>query len=230
MRSRLAPLESVAGATRPPDGSGSLDFSTLFAAHLHEIKNDLFFLLGALDKVVAVHPDPQLAEAQLAGAGIGNKLMRLLTLYQLSLGLHPLERNLYSVRELLEDLEAACRAIAADRAIHVTLHTDPELQHVFDRELLSCALVNALHNALRFARSAVRLLASRNSTGLVIRIIDDGPGPAPTRSVDGSDGHSGLGLYFCGEIAAAHQRDGRRGTVSLEPGLKGGAVWTLCVP
>lgn len=230
MRSEPAAPGPAARATRPPDGSESLDFSTLFAAHLHEIKNDLFFLLGALDKVAAVHPDPQLAKAQLAGAGIGNKLMRLLTLYQLSLGLHPLQRNLYSVRELLEDLEVACRAIAADRAIRVTLHTDPELQHVFDRELLSCALTNALHNALRFARSSVRLLASQSTTGLVIRIIDDGAGPPSESSRDRAYGHSGLGLYFCREIAAAHQSEGRRGTVSLEPGLNAGAVWTLCIP
>lgn len=219
-----------ANGQRSAASAGALDFSMVLAAHLHEIKNDLFFLLGALGKLATQNPDPLATTAQLSGAALSNKLVRLLALYRLSLGCQPVQRDLFAVREILEDMQAELGSIATARGIHLTVEADYELHHVFDRELLACALINAVHNALKAAKTSVRIVASKDDLGLLVQVIDDGAGPAEPLGDHAIDPRSGLGLYFCQQIAEAHLAHGRKGSVRLEEAPGGGARWTLNLP
>jgi signal transduction histidine kinase len=113
-------------------------------------------------------------------------------------------------------------------------HEDAE----FDRKMIYVATRNLLMNALRFARSAVRIKIEKHSGWLEIAVDDDGPGVAHAererifdpfhRSDDRQDHHNGnygLGLSFVRLIAEHHG-----GSVHVADSPAGGARFVMRIP
>jgi signal transduction histidine kinase len=104
-----------------------------------------------------------------------------------------------------------------------------------DAQRLRQALDNLLDNAMRHARSEVRVdLARGSDQGVVLSVTDDGPGIAREllprlfeAFSQGADetGGSGLGLSTVRAIAEAHG-----GGVSVEAGRERGTSVTLRLP
>jgi signal transduction histidine kinase len=108
----------------------------------------------------------------------------------------------------------------------------------FDRNLMYIATRNLLVNAVRYARSSVRLRVEKQDGWLTIAVDDDGPGVPlderervfdPFHRVDNSrdrnTGSYGLGLSFVKLIAEQHG-----GSVYVTDSPEGGARFVLGIP
>lgn len=201
-----------------------MKFNEVAAAHIHDVKNQLFALSAR-------------AEAQGDGEMVlglhkaATTLTQLLTLYKRERGEHRLDIRDGSPADLIEELAAGARPFTP-----LTIETDTGQAPPFwfyDEALVRLALHDALHNAIRHARSRVCLTAREVVDRLIFEVRDDGPG-YPQAILEGSPagpGHivgTGLGLALARDIAAAHEHDGRRGELRLAN--QGGAVFALSLP
>lgn len=121
--------------------------------------------------------------------------------------------------------------LAEDRAIAFSSHLIDVPEVAGDRHLLFEAISNLLDNAIKFARSDVKLAVMVEGRSVAVSVQDDGPGiPAEERSAvlrrfhrgnnaDGMPG-SGLGLSIVAAIAHLHGADLR-----LDHAAPGLLVW-----
>lgn len=234
--------ETKAEALRELD---QLDFTALFAAQIHDLKNLLFLLLNDLDQTIdqraATDPDMQarLALLKYNGQLINDKLIQMLSLYRFNRGSYPIQLEYRPAADLIEDIAAEANPLLAAKSITLTSSVDPKLCWFYDRDLASGVLNNAIHNALNCARSEIRLSATEEAGTLAIRVEDDGPGFPPeiiehggqVKGLDRSGGKTGLGLYFSSVCARLHRNKDKTGGIELgNGGSFGGAVFTLRLP
>jgi len=137
----------------------------------------------------------------------------------------------------LAHVVSACArdAAGAAGARNVVLDTSAESAIVDgDERRLRELARNLLENAIRHARSRVRIASSRNGRTCAILVEDDGEGVAPEdreriferfyrRTQDASG--TGLGLAIVRWIASAHE-----GTVAVDGAEGGGARFVATLP
>jgi len=127
------------------------------------------------------------------------------------------ELESFSMSELAAEVASSMRGMArwTNNAFEVDVRTE---RVTADRELLRRLLQNLVHNAVKHAPegSAVRIEASVDADGLLLKVLDKGPGVPPEevehifeRFVTLDDdptrsGSHGLGLAFCRLAAEAH--------------------------
>jgi signal transduction histidine kinase len=232
-----------------PAAAQSIDFSALFAANIHEIKNLLFNLLISLDQVIdesAVQGSAvtdlhsKLLPLRYNGQRINDRLVQLLSLYRIANDLYQLDVEYHSLREFVEDIMVEAQPLMEARGLILTADVDDALCWFFDREILAGIILNAIHNALRYARSEIRVNAKKDGSLLAVSVADDGPGfpadileaSAVMGKLSRTDGRTGLGLYFSAETARLHvSRDNTRGRLSLSNGGElGGAIFKVMLP
>lgn len=133
--------------------------------------------------------------------------------------------------ELYQDLTADLSIITAGQSIALVCKNDVDGESVrIDAGVLYRILENLIGNAVRFAKSEIRLSFSNSSKGLEVTVEDDGNGFSEEvlksqKSFfmpEGCDGeHSGLGLAICRIYCEKHG-----GALRLSNGGKDGAcVW-----
>ncbi len=222
-----------------------LDFTALFAAQIHDLKNLLFLLLSDLDNTLNQRADAdpgaqtRLALLKYNGQLINDKLIQMLSLYRFNRGAYPINLEYRPAADLIEEIVAEARPLLAARSIAISSQADPELCWFYDRDLAAGVLNNAIHNALDCARAQIRLSATVEDGFLAIRVEDDGPGfpeeilesGGEVKSLDRSGGKTGLGLYFSSVCARLHRNGDKSGRIELgNGGSLGGAVFTLLLP
>lgn len=226
--------------------TAELDFAALFAANTHEIKNQLFLLLSAVEEVsredwANEHPTARIAlqGLQQGGSQISRRLTRLLSLYRITQGHYQLDIAYHGVAELLQEVLLDIKPLLGGRAVEMAVECADDVYGFFDREMVRGIVLNAVHNALQVALSKISLSAALEDSYLCIQVADDGPG-FPARvletgaaqakwNVSGSG--TGLGLHFSATAAALHRSQGKIGFIRLSNGgLLKGAVFTLCLP
>jgi signal transduction histidine kinase len=230
-----------------PESLATLDFASLFASGIHEVKNQLFLLQSAVEEVsredwVREHASAQSAFSRLdqGGAQIARQLARLLGLYRIAQGHYQLDIAYHEAAELLQDVVLELKPLLGEqRAAELVVEGGEALYGFFDREIVRGILLNAVHNALRFSAGKVRVTAAKEDDYLCFRVEDDGPGfpsgilsaEAAQTKLDLQGGNSGLGLYFSATAAALHHKQGKKGFVKLQNGgTLGGAVFSLYLP
>ena len=130
-------------------------------------------------------------------------------------------------------LRASAQALCGDRIALAFETEDADAPLCVDADIAARALDNLLSNALRFARSTVRIQCGASSGALRLTVWDDGPG-FPARLLDGElrpfgngaqGAHFGLGLYICRVLCERHG-----GQLTLDNPAQGGACATalLC--
>jgi signal transduction histidine kinase len=195
----------------------------LSAIILHDVKNVLGELEGRLE-TLAQEPDKAGAEeAHRACVGLRRKLIAFLTLYKASsLGLHAHVESV-PVEDFLKTLIRDHR----NAAIMPVLSADsmPALGF-FDEHLVGLAMESAIHNAARFAKSSIEIGCTGKDGELIFCVRDDGPGLGTAEAKPST----GLGMELCRAVAEAHERNGRRGSVSLADHPGGGAIFELRLP
>ena len=224
----------------------AINFTSLFAAQIHDLKNLLFLLLGSIDATLSDcragatgESVSKLALLKYNGQLINDKLIQMLSLFRLSHGPYVIDLAYRPVEELIEEIVAEVQPLLGARSIAVSSDIEPGLCWFFDRDLAAGVLNNAIHNALNCARSKIRLSANTENGFLAIRVEDDGDGfpqgilenGGSMNSLNLSGGKTGLGLYFSSVCARLHTNKDKTGRIELSNGGNlGGAVFTLLLP
>ncbi|MDN3223706.1 sensor histidine kinase [Pseudomonas nunensis] len=227
------------------DSEQALDFSTVIASTVHDMKNSLAMLMQAHSQWLARMPDQQHSKEQgvidFEFAHLNGMLVQLLGLYKLGVNQMPLQPAYHELDDFIEAQLAAHQEVFSSRGIMATYEVDPlSPLGFFDRELIASVLANCINNAIRYARDALLITVSDEAGQLVITINDDGEGYPPemierqadyVQGINQSSGSTGLGLYFAGRIAALHQRNGVGGYTRISNGGPlGGGVFSLYLP
>jgi signal transduction histidine kinase len=184
----------------------------------HELRTPLTSLRGLLEPLAdGMVKDP---EAQKRYYAIMlhevERLSRLITdmlqLSRLQSGTESMEMTMFDVNELLEEVSQSFQTEAKKRNIRIEMETEESLPSVLsDRDRIEQVLVILIDNALRYAKSTIRLRAVNAAHEVVIDVWDDGIGISKDNlsrvferfyKVDASrkDGGTGLGLSIAKKI------------------------------
>jgi K+-sensing histidine kinase KdpD len=216
----------------------SIESDDILAAQLHDLKNSLALLVMNLDGIprsgTPEHDGPLDAVRLLSGQ-IGDRLHQTLLLYRLDNQALPVNIDAHSPLDLLEELAASARSLAAGRFdVEMTVDKNVPAIWFFDRNLVEMGMFNAIHNSLAYARQRIRIWASLDDGFLTLNVKDDSAG-YPQHildcTIEGKACHSqgtGLGLRFASQIAQAHENHGRRGSLQLYN--QGGACFSMRLP
>ncbi|MET0795059.1 MAG: ATP-binding protein, partial [Polyangiaceae bacterium] len=197
--------------------------SSLLAAVSHDLRNPLSAILTAastaarVDSTISDEERRDLMRTIVAESERLNRLVaNLLSMTKLESGEIALQRLPEDMAELFE---SAIRALSApNAATRIGVQIELDLPPVdVDAVLIEQALINLLENALRHAPSdsLVQLEASNAREGVLVRVIDHGPGirleereKVFEKFFRGSratrDGGAGLGLTICRAAVLAH--------------------------
>ncbi len=184
----------------------------------HELRTPLTSLRGLLEPLSdGMIKDP---EAQKRYYTIMlhevERLSRLITdmlqLSRLQAGTEAMEMTMFDVNELLEEVSQSFQTEAKKRNIRIELETHENLSPVLsDRDRIEQVLVILIDNALRYAKTNIRLRAQETPHEVLIDVWDDGIGISKENlsrvferffKVDSSrkDGGTGLGLSIAKKI------------------------------
>lgn len=229
--------------------SGSLEFSTVLAASVHDMKNSIGMLVHLVEEVRQRVPDHEedFGQLQYEATRLNTYLVQLMTLYKLEQAQYRSLLEEHYLDEFLEDLLLMVRPTLAPRGVELEQHVSAELCWTFDAPLVLGVLASIVSNVIRYVDCEVRACAGRvrvsaenRDGGLWLRVEDDGPGfpesmlgPLEEREmgVDFISGSTGFGLYFALQVAGLHRNDDRSGHVRLSNGgALGGGCFELFLP
>ncbi|WP_135255548.1 ATP-binding protein [Thermus caldilimi] len=204
----------------------------LLAAVSHELKTPLT-AVRALAEILEAHPDLPEGERGRFTALLAKETARLSRLVEevlaytrLQAGV-PLARSPTDLRALAEEALALVEPLARERGITMESHL-AGVQALTDRDRVLQVLLNLLHNALRHARSRVRLELALKDREALFRVVDDGPGvPPQARALvfepfQSFSGGTGLGLFLARRLV-----ESLGGRIWLEEGEGASFAFTL---
>jgi len=222
-----------------------LDFSTILATSVHDMKNSLALLLQSIEDLdladnLNTKQHKSVAHLHYQATRINGTLMQLLALYRDENKQLPIYIEDNSVNELVSDVVERNRMYLNSHDIKVSIDVEDNLRGYYDLDLISYLLGDVFTNALRHTKSLVSISANYEDQFLVFKIEDDGPGyPDHMLNINGDQhsafnankGRSGLGLLFAKKIAHAHQSNDHTGDISLlNKEDNGGSIFTLRLP
>lgn len=223
----------------------ALDFSTVIASTVHDMKNSLAMLMRAHAQWLARLPEQQNAPEQgvidYQFAHLNGMLVQLLGLYKLGINQLPLQPAYHELDDFIEAQLVSHQDVFKSRGISAAYEVDPlSPLGFFDRELIASVLANCINNSIRHARHALLISVSDEEGQVVLSINDDGEGYPQgmierqadyVQGINQSSGSTGLGLYFAGRIAELHQRNGVCGHTRISNGGPlGGGLFKLYLP
>lgn len=210
----------------------------LYAALLHEMKNNLVLMAITMERVPHTHDaahDQPLDEARLLCQRVSERLMQALMIYksdQVGMMLNAVDA--YSPEDFVAEMAVQARYLQTPHQVETWIDPSVPPLWFFDRNMLEMALLNAIHNSISYARSRIRIAARVEDGMLCLAIEDDADGYPPhileavaeDRPLHSSG--TGLGLRFASLIAKAHENNGRRGQLRLRN--ESGSVFEIRVP
>ena len=184
----------------------------------HELRTPLTSLRGLLEPLsdgMVKDPEKQKQYYTIMLREV-ERLSRLITdmlqLSRLQAGTEAMDMTMFDINELLEEVTQSFQVEAKKRNIRIELETQEDLSPVLsDRDRIEQVLVILIDNALRYAKSVIRIHALDTVHEVVIDVWDDGIGIAKENlsrvferfyKVDKSrkDGGTGLGLSIAKKI------------------------------
>lgn len=223
-----------------------IDFATVLASSVHDMKNSVSMLLSSLETILEqFRPEGEeqskhFKTLHYEASRINGELVQLLTLYRMEGGFLPVHIDEYFVIDVFEDQIARNQILleTSDTKIHVDC--DQDLYWYFDMDLIGGVFHDILVNCIRYTDSKLLVSAKEENGYLCIIIADDGPGypeemlanPA-NRVLDASisQGATHLGLFFAQKIASLHTQANDKGRIELRNGGPlGGGEFRLYLP
>lgn len=217
--------------------------SRLLGLLLHEIKNPLMSVLGALELALETEGLPEEAKellgiAEKSARRIQELLRKAQDYLRLGQGVR-LKGERVDLKELLRQVGEELRPLARRKGVALRLVLPGREAWVYgDREWLYQAVLNVVHNAVKYSpeggRVVLRLLVGRDRYG--VAVSDAGPGipeeeqarvfePFYRASTRGEAEGTGLGLALVKRVLEAHG-----GEVRLKSRLGRGSTFLLLLP
>jgi K+-sensing histidine kinase KdpD len=221
-----------------------IDFSTVLASSVHDMKNSVSMLIASLQEVLANMPvenqnqAEQINSLQYEASRINNELVQLLSIYRLQQKRLPMNVDQHFVIDVLDDQVARNSPLVESRYVNLQIDCDLNLEAYFDADLIGSVIQNVLVNGCRYTKSQLLLSAKMHDEILCISIADDGEG-FPEEMLDypndsaifSSRQSTQLGLYFASIIAQMHKSTHGVGRIALRNGAPlGGGVFELYIP
>ncbi len=230
-----------------------LDISTFLLSSIHDMKNSLGMMASYLEDALtegATHIPAdtpmrrKTAQALYEAQRVNDHLIQLLALYKIDQAFYPFDPQDQPLNDLAQEALARAKPLADSKGIELDCDCPDDIYGWLDYELVFGVVVQALHNALNYTKSRVRLSIEihdkTSATGIVIRIEDDGPGfpdfllaqgNGALQGINFDTGSTGLGLYFAGVVARLHKAGGKTGQIHLANGGQlGGGQFSLELP
>ena len=173
-----------------------------------------------------------------------NRLTRLvenlLTVSRADAGQYHLQRRPIAILDLTRESAALLDVLIDEKSQHLRLDGDERATVLGDRLILRQAIINVLHNAIKFspAHGDISVSTSQNGGNVRIIIADSGPGIAEEdrgkvfqrfyrvdRSRSSESGGAGLGLSIAQWAVQAHG-----GRITLETAGGGGCAFQIEIP
>ena len=222
------------------------DFSAIIASSVHDMKNSLCMLLGALDEIMTKCEPSQcpsfegFSHVRYEGNRVNNSLIQLLSLYRIDNGQYSLNLTENDLEECLEECFLESQGLLELKGIKSELNCDDELLWYFDRNLIVGMLNSVINNSYKYTKSIIKINTTFEDDYLVISVEDDGNGYPEAMlheggqhvpGIDYKTGSTGLGLYFASQIANMHERKGKRGYITTtNDGISGGGKFSIYIP
>lgn len=224
----------------------SLDFETILASSVHDMKNSLAMLLGSLEEITnqcspeSCSSHKSLLRIQHEGQRVNNDLIKLLTLYRIDRSQYTVNASEVCVNDLLDEITFEYERLLDGYNIKLEIICEPELYGIFDRELVSGVIKTIISNAYQYTKDTVHVCGELINDQIVLSIIDNGSGypqhmlhdeKIPAGSVDFGTGSTGLGLYFSYRVAALHKNRDRCGFIQISnDGINNGGCFRIHLP
>lgn len=214
------------------------DGSDFYAALIHELKNDLGLLsmtINGIPQQGEIEHDAAVDASRLLCQGVVGRLQQALLIYKaIDQPIRP-SIDAWSPHDAVHEIRDRAAALSRGR-IRVEAVLAPDVPEIwfFDRDLVGMALINAIHNSLAHARSAIRIEASMTEGCLALTVRDDSAGypehvlTSAAANAPCQPTGTGLGLQFSSVMAQSHDNQGRRGELRLHNDQ--GAVFCLLLP
>src|SRR5690554_4139695 len=152
----MPPVKPKIAANAPMSTPQELDFATVLAAGVHDMKNSLFLLIQSIEEVADEVESPQhrsrLADIHYETQRLNTGLMQLLSLYRQSNNTLPVTKNELYLDELADDLLANNQFYAQHHCVQLTTETLSNKSWFFDHDLILLLLNDVIINALRYAK------------------------------------------------------------------------------
>jgi len=229
-----------------PDSQAQLDFTSILANSVHDMKNSVNMLIGALDNISGTCGEngcpshAMFSQLRYEGKRLNSNLVQMLTLYRVSNTAYSLNITENDVHEVLEECCLENEGILTLKGIDIELCCPEDLMGFFDRELVTGMINSVINNAYKYARDRIRIGAARENDYLALFVEENGTGypdamlrgdTGTHRKVSFKTGSTGLGLLFSSTIAAMHTHQGKTGYITTtNDGIDGGGRFTLYLP
>lgn len=225
--------------------SNKIDFSTVLAAAVHDMKNSLSLMIQSIEDLESTLREhgvgiDEAASIHYQAARLNTGLIQLLSLYRTQLNHLPLNLDEHFLDDVLDDVIACNQNHINTRNIKIEIQQEEGLSWYFDIDLVNVLINDMLVNAMRYGNNKIIISVKESNGYLRFTIEDDGPGfPEKMLSIaatelselDISTGRTGLGLFFARLIAEAHKTDEKHGFIALKNGgALGGGVFSLNLP
>jgi K+-sensing histidine kinase KdpD len=223
-----------------------LDFASILANSVHDMKNSVNMLIGALDDISArcgqggCPSQTLFSQLRYEGKRLNGNLIQVLMLYRVNNSQYTPNIAENDVAEVLEECYLENEGILSLKGIGFERSCSEELMGFFDRELVTGMINSVINNAYKYAKSRIRIGASRENGYLALFVEEDGRGYPEGmlhgsawvhHQVDFKSGSTGLGLLFASTIARMHTHQGRVGYITTtNDGIDGGGRFTLYLP
>lgn len=224
----------------------SIDFSTVLASSVHDMKNSLCLLIQSIESLRMKFSEEQEEEAQelaqihYEASRLNSNLLQMLALYRARKDALPINIEEWFLDDLIDELLTQNEIYISNKHLNIKVDIEDELSWYFDNDLVSNLLNDIFVNAMRYCKKHIHIKAYKTNEGLEVVICDDGQGypedmlvssNTVPKEIDLTTSRTGLGIYFAELIASSHSQDEKVGKICLENGGSlNGSVFRLVLP
>jgi K+-sensing histidine kinase KdpD len=225
-----------------------ISFTDLIASSIHDMKNSLNLQVSALERIALACRDKgdtpafeDLGRVIYQANRMSLNLVELLSLYKMGKSIYPININDHAVADVIEEAVLQNKPMMDFKGIAISIDCAPDRYWYIDRELVKGVLVNALNNAYHYTTDQIHIVARVVDRQLELRVEDNGQGypekmlisgdVADAKGVNFETGSTGLGFYFCSQVAQLHKNGGKHGSLRIENGgTLGGGCFVVRLP
>lgn len=224
----------------------TIDFSSILANSVHDMKNSVSMLLCALDDINEqcgqsdCPSNHAFSQLRYEGKRLNSNLVQMLALYRISNSQYSLNITENDVSEVLEECFLENEGLLSLKGIEMEVDCPDDLVCFFDRELVSGMINSVINNAYKYAKNRIRL-GARHEDGFTALFVEENGNGYPEfmlhqeknvqHQVNFKNGSTGLGLFFTSTIAGMHTHQDKTGYITTtNDGIDGGGRFTLYLP